>query len=116
MPPETLRAAFVAAAAPYLRAFHPLDGLCALLEETAQPRLDSLTLDVVLDAAAAGQQAWRALACPAATLGRGNGWCGSFDPAERPGLGHKRLQRQREGPRHGLPVLVVLADLRRREV
>ena len=35
-PPEAIRAAFVAAATPYLRAFRPLDGLCALLEETAR--------------------------------------------------------------------------------
>ena len=56
--PETIRAAFVAEATPYLRAFHPLDGLCALLEEVARRRLDGLTLDAVvaqlaqLDAAA----------------------------------------------------------------
>lgn len=42
-------AAFVADAAPYLRAFHPLDGLCALLEETAPRRLDGLTLDAVVE-------------------------------------------------------------------
>jgi hypothetical protein len=48
-PPETIRAAFVAAATPYLRAFRPLDGLCALLEETARRRLDGLTLDAVVE-------------------------------------------------------------------
>jgi hypothetical protein len=57
-PPEAIRAAFVEEATPYLRAFRPLDGLCALLEEVARPRLDGLTLDAVvaqlaqLDAAA----------------------------------------------------------------
>ena len=35
-------------AAPYLRAPRPLDGLCALLEETARRRLDALPLDVVV--------------------------------------------------------------------
>lgn len=48
-PPETIQAAFVETAAPYLRAFHPLDGLCTLLEETAQRQLDSLTLDAVVE-------------------------------------------------------------------
>jgi hypothetical protein len=48
-PAETIRAAFVAEAAPYLRAFRPLDGLCALLEETARRRLDGLTLDAVVE-------------------------------------------------------------------
>jgi hypothetical protein len=45
--PDVIRAAFVAAATPYLRAFCPLDGLCALLEETARRRLDALPLEVV---------------------------------------------------------------------
>jgi hypothetical protein len=38
----------VAEAAPYLRAFRPLDGLCALLEETARRRLDALPLAAVV--------------------------------------------------------------------
>jgi hypothetical protein len=46
-PPDVIHAAFVAEATPYLRAFRPLDGLCALLEETAQRRLDALPLDAV---------------------------------------------------------------------
>jgi len=46
--PDVIRAAFVAAATPYLRAFHPLDGLCALLEETARRRLEALTLEAVV--------------------------------------------------------------------
>jgi hypothetical protein len=44
-PPDVIRAAFVAEATPYLRAFRPLDGLCALLEETARRRLDALPLE-----------------------------------------------------------------------
>jgi hypothetical protein len=40
--PDVIRAAFVAAATPYLRAFYPFDGLCALLEETARRRMDAL--------------------------------------------------------------------------
>ena len=47
-PPEVIRAAFVEEATPYLRAFHPLDGLCALLEETACRRLDALPLAAVV--------------------------------------------------------------------
>lgn len=47
--PDVIRAAFMEEAAPYLRAFHPLDGLCALLEETAQRRLDGLTLNAVVE-------------------------------------------------------------------
>jgi len=47
-PPDVIRAAFVAAATPYLRAFRPLDGLCALLEETARRRLDALPLAAVV--------------------------------------------------------------------
>ena len=47
-PPETIRAAFVEEATPYLRAFRPLDGLCALLEETARRRLDTLPLEAVV--------------------------------------------------------------------
>jgi hypothetical protein len=46
--PEVIRAAFVAEAAPYLRAFRPLDGLCALLEEAARRRLDALPLETVV--------------------------------------------------------------------
>ena len=46
--PDVIRAAFVAAAIPYLRAFRPLDGLCALLEETARRRLDALTPEAVV--------------------------------------------------------------------
>ena len=46
--PDVIRAAFVAAATPYLRAFHPLDGLCALLEETVRRRLDALPLAAVV--------------------------------------------------------------------
>jgi hypothetical protein len=46
-PPDVIRAAFAAEAAPYLRAFRPLDGLCALLEETALRRLDALPLAAV---------------------------------------------------------------------
>jgi hypothetical protein len=46
--PDVIRAAFVAEATPYLRAFRPLDGLCALLEETARRRLDALTLEAVV--------------------------------------------------------------------
>jgi hypothetical protein len=52
-PPETIRAAFVAEATPYLRAFRPLDGLCALLEETARRRLDTLPLEAVVTQIAA---------------------------------------------------------------
>jgi hypothetical protein len=47
--PDVIRAAFLAAATPYLRAFRPLDGLCTLLEETAQWRLDGLTLNAVVE-------------------------------------------------------------------
>jgi hypothetical protein len=36
--PDVIRAAFIAAATPYLRAFRPLDGFCALLEEAARRR------------------------------------------------------------------------------
>jgi hypothetical protein len=46
--PDVIRAAFIAAATPYLRAFHPLDGLCALLEEAARRRLDTLSLAAVV--------------------------------------------------------------------
>lgn len=46
-PPEVIRAAFMAEAAPYLRAFHPLDGLSTLLEEAARRRPDALPLDAV---------------------------------------------------------------------
>jgi hypothetical protein len=45
-------------ATPYLRAFRPLDGLCALLEETARRRLDALPLEAVaaqIAAMAAGE-------------------------------------------------------------
>jgi hypothetical protein len=38
----------VAAATPYLRALRPLDGLCALLEEAARRRLDTLPLEAVV--------------------------------------------------------------------
>jgi hypothetical protein len=41
-------AAFVAAATPYLRAFHPLDRLCVLLEEAARRRLDVLTPEALV--------------------------------------------------------------------
>jgi hypothetical protein len=51
--PEALCAAFVAEATPYLRAFRPLDGLCALLEETARRRLDVLPLEAVVAQVAA---------------------------------------------------------------
>jgi len=57
-PPDVIRAAFVAAATPYRRAFRPLDGLCALLEEAARRRLDALPLEAVvaqLAAMAAGE-------------------------------------------------------------
>jgi len=47
-PPDAIRAAFVAEATPYLRAFRPLDGLSALLEETARRRLDALPLEAVV--------------------------------------------------------------------
>jgi hypothetical protein len=47
-PPEVIRAAFIAEATPYLRVFHPLDGLCTLLEETARRRLDALPLEAVV--------------------------------------------------------------------
>ena len=46
--PDVIRAAFLAAATPYLRAFHPLDGLCTLLEETARRRLAALPLEAVV--------------------------------------------------------------------
>ena len=46
--PDVIRAAFIAEATPYLRAFRPLDGLCALLEETARRRLDALPLEAVV--------------------------------------------------------------------
>jgi len=52
-PPDVIRAAFVAEATPYLRAFRPLDGLCALLEETARRRLDALPLEAVVAQTAA---------------------------------------------------------------
>ena len=45
--PELIWEAFVAEATPDLRAFHPLDGLCALLEEAARRRLDAPPLDAV---------------------------------------------------------------------
>jgi hypothetical protein len=51
-PPEAIRDAFVAEAAPYLRALRPFDGLCALLEDAARRRLDTLT-------PAAGEQSAR---------------------------------------------------------
>src|SRR2546430_12820258 len=47
-PPEVIRAAFVAAATPYLRAFRPLAGLGALLEEAARRRLDALPFEAVV--------------------------------------------------------------------
>ena len=37
----------MAEATPYLRAFRPLDGLSALLEEAARRRLDALPLEAV---------------------------------------------------------------------
>jgi hypothetical protein len=46
--PDVIRAAFIAAATPYLRAFRPLDGLCALLEETARRRRAVLSLEAVV--------------------------------------------------------------------
>jgi hypothetical protein len=46
-PPDAIHAAFVAEAAPYLRALRPLDGLCALLEEATRRRLDALPLEAV---------------------------------------------------------------------
>jgi hypothetical protein len=46
--PDVIRAAFIAAATPSLRAFHPLDGLSTLLEETARRRLDALPLEAVV--------------------------------------------------------------------
>jgi len=52
-PPDVIRAAFITEATPYLRAFRPLDGLCALLEETARRRLDALTLEAVVTQIAA---------------------------------------------------------------
>ena len=51
--PDVIRAAFLAAATPYLRVFRPLDGLCALLEETARWRLDTLSLAAVVAQVAA---------------------------------------------------------------
>ena len=51
--PDVIRAAFLAAATPYLRAFRPLDGLSALLEETARRRLDALPLEAVVAQVAA---------------------------------------------------------------
>jgi len=51
--PDVIRAAFVAEATPYLRAFRPLDGLGALLEETARRRLDALPLAAVVTQLAA---------------------------------------------------------------
>jgi hypothetical protein len=81
---DVIRAAFVAAATPYLRAFRPLDGLCALLAETARCRLDALPLAaVVAQIAAMGRGScwhWRA------TCARG--WC----PARS-----RRPQRWRSG-------------------
>jgi len=47
-PPEVIRAAFVAEATPYLRAFRPLDGLGARLEATARRRLDAHPLAAVV--------------------------------------------------------------------
>ena len=47
-PPHALRVAFVAAAAPYLHALRPLDGLCTLLDEAARRRLDALPLEAVV--------------------------------------------------------------------
>ena len=44
---DIIRAAFVATATPYLRAFRPLDGLCALLEEAARRRRAALPLEAV---------------------------------------------------------------------
>ena len=52
-PPDVIRAAFVAEATHYLRAFRPLDGLCTLLEEVARRRLDALTLEAVVTQLAA---------------------------------------------------------------
>jgi len=52
-PPDVIRAAFAAEATPYLRAFRPLDGLSALLEEAARRRLDALTLAAVVAQTAA---------------------------------------------------------------
>ena len=46
--PDVIRAAFVAAATPYLRAFRPLDGLCTLLEEAARRRLDARPLEAAV--------------------------------------------------------------------
>jgi hypothetical protein len=46
-PPDVIRAAFAAAATPYLRAFRPLDGLGALLEEAARRRLVALPPEAV---------------------------------------------------------------------
>jgi hypothetical protein len=46
--PDVIRAAFLAVATPYLRAFSPVDGLCTLLEETARRRLDALPLEAVV--------------------------------------------------------------------
>ena len=46
--PDVIRAAFIAEATPYLRAFHPLDGLSALLDEAARRRLDALPLAAVV--------------------------------------------------------------------
>jgi hypothetical protein len=40
--------AFLEEAAPYRRPLRPLDGLCALLEETARRRLDALPLAAVV--------------------------------------------------------------------
>src|SRR5712692_6961450 len=51
--PDVIRAAFLAAATPYPRVFRPLDGLCALLEETARRRLDALPLEAVVAQSAA---------------------------------------------------------------
>ena len=51
--PDVIRAAFIAAATPYLRAFRPLDGLGALLEEAARRRLDALPLEAVVAQVAA---------------------------------------------------------------
>jgi len=61
-PPEAIRATFAAAATPYLRAFRPLAGLGALLEEAARRRLDALPLAaVVAQFAALGPAALLAL-------------------------------------------------------
>jgi hypothetical protein len=47
-PPETIQAAFVAEATPYLRALRSVEDLCTLLEAAARRRLDALTLEAVV--------------------------------------------------------------------